>query len=291
VNFENAWPSVTLNGFFQGMPYMKMFNMKISADPKFVFSLSQNKFSAWPKAIKILFASENFRPNMKCCDWGFGFDYEEDVNNRRYMRIPSYVRLGAGNDLIKHKQDIRKGLEAKTKFCAFVYSHYIPVRLNFFKKLSKYKRIDAPGRLCNNVPPIGKCRTPEESRRVPGAYRDKIDFFRSYKFAIVFENSSYPGYTDEKIYHAFLAGCIPIYWGNPHIGREFNSRSFIHPYDRDHKNLDSMLDYLVQKIEYFDKNDDAYLRMFSEPWLIGNVPNKWMNKDRIISRFKEIFSV
>lgn len=46
---------------------------------------------------------------------------------------------------------------------------------------------------------------------------DKLETMRDYKFAICFENGSYPGYITEKIIDCFVAGVIPIHAGAPDI--------------------------------------------------------------------------
>ena len=41
-----------------------------------------------------------------------------------------------------------------------------------------------------------------------------VDIYRRYTFAVIVENCDAAGYVSEKIYDAFYAGCIPIYYGN-----------------------------------------------------------------------------
>jgi len=77
----------------------------------------------------------------------------------------------------------------------------------------------------------------------------KIEFLKRYKFNIAFENASLPGYTTEKIVEPMAARCLPIYWGNPLIEREFNPKSFLNYFDfRDD-------DALIEKIIEFDESD------------------------------------
>src|SRR5262249_2370957 len=59
----------------------------------------------------------------------------------------------------------------------------------------------------------------------------KVAFLRNYKFVIAFENSSHPGYNTEKLTHAIEADCVPIYWGDPEIGRSFNVARVINAHD------------------------------------------------------------
>jgi alpha(1,3/1,4) fucosyltransferase len=53
---------------------------------------------------------------------------------------------------------------------------------------------------------------------------------------------------------------IPIYWGNPQIGSEFNCESFINFYD--FKNEDDMIDYIIE----LDKDDKKYIQKLNQPW-------------------------
>lgn len=41
-----------------------------------------------------------------------------------------------------------------------------------------------------------------------------IDYLKNFTFALIIENCNGNGYVSEKIYDAFVAGCIPIYYGN-----------------------------------------------------------------------------
>jgi hypothetical protein len=56
----------------------------------------------------------------------------------------------------------------------------------------------------------------------------KMDFIRDYRFVISFENSSSVGYTTEKLIEPLLIGAIPIYWGNPAVGKEFNKKRILY---------------------------------------------------------------
>ncbi|KAF4722208.1 Alpha (1,3) fucosyltransferase, partial [Perkinsus olseni] len=58
-------------------------------------------------------------------------------------------------------------------------------------------------------------------------YDDAVEIYKPYKFVIAMENRMVPGYVTEKIVNAFLAGAIPIYYGDSAVGTLFNRRSFI----------------------------------------------------------------
>ena len=61
----------------------------------------------------------------------------------------------------------------------------------------------------------------------PSVCADKHAVIRLYKFAICFENMSYPGYITEKIIDCFKAGVIPIYLGAPDISDFVPKSAFI----------------------------------------------------------------
>jgi glycosyltransferase involved in cell wall biosynthesis len=44
--------------------------------------------------------------------------------------------------------------------------------------------------------------------------RSTVDIIKEYTFVLIIENTDADGYVSEKIYDAFIAGCIPIYYGN-----------------------------------------------------------------------------
>ena len=58
-------------------------------------------------------------------------------------------------------------------------------------------------------------QVPRPPSRWSAGYLDElVEWYSPYRFALVFENKDWPGYVTEKIVSAFLAGAIPIYWGN-----------------------------------------------------------------------------
>lgn len=55
----------------------------------------------------------------------------------------------------------------------------------------------------------------------------KEDGLADYMFSIAHENANYSGYFTEKILDCFATGAIPIYWGDPDIGKVFNMDGII----------------------------------------------------------------
>ena len=94
---------------------------------------------------------------------------------------------------------------------------------------------------------------------VGGRVADKNEFIKDYKFVISFENSDQDGYTTEKIMEPILQDCIPVYWGNKLVDRDFNAQRFI-----DYNQFDSETD-LIKRILEIDQNDDLAIDMIMQP--------------------------
>jgi alpha(1,3/1,4) fucosyltransferase len=232
--------------------------------------------------VKIFYTHENIVPDMDKCDWAFTFCHEDQIKNSRNMRLPYYFVALDGKSMIKEKIDFKKIKEEKQRFCNFIYKAHFPLRNKFFRKLSKYKRVDAPGKCMNNMPPIGSFKDPLKSRAADNWLDQKQDFLKKYKFTIAFENAFFPGYTTEKIVQPMLANSIPIYWGNPQVVRDFNKKSFINV--GDFKNFKEV----IKRIKEIDSNDKLYEKILREPWLNENKSNKWMSEEKILKQFEKI---
>ena len=168
---------------------------------------------------RIGYFCENIIPDLGSCDWAFGVMPGDRVNSPKYRRIQWH---GIDPQILVKPANYRPEeiLAGKKFFCNFLYSHRVPYREEFFKQLSKYKKVDAPGLSMNNIPGIDD--------QYPGTvWERKRKFLAEYKFTIAFENYVYPGYQTEKLYDAMRADSLPIYCGDPQIGQVFNTNSFV----------------------------------------------------------------
>jgi alpha(1,3/1,4) fucosyltransferase len=203
------------------------------------------------KCNRVFYTGENIRPHLFDSDYALCFDFSDD---KRIIRLPHYVLYPGFDDLLLPK-DIDKIVEQKTKFCSFVVSNkFASKRIEFFKKLSKYKKVDSGGKHLNNI---------------GYGIQDKYEFLKPYKFNIAFENISFPGYTTEKVMQPMVVNTIPVYWGNPLVNKDFNTNSFInwHDYGND--------DDVIEKIIEIDTNETLYRQMLAQPWLVDNKPNPY----------------
>jgi hypothetical protein len=240
--------------------------------------------------IKIFYGLETVIPDMKECDWAFGSHFEEHINHPKYMRllpqIENYKSKKLGTPPLKKNINLVKAKEEKTKFCNFIYSQDVLSRNNFFKKLSKYKKIDAPGRCMTNMPPIGKHISPKKSRNANNFIEQKLSFLKQYKFTIAFENSSVSGWVTEKLAHPMMVNSIPIYVGHKDVSKDFNTKSFINYHD-----FNNMEDF-IQHIIKVDNDDKLYEEYLKQPFYKKSKPYKNIyteNHKKLLKRFKEIF--
>jgi len=237
------------------------------------FGTNNKKFNR-SDVVKIFYTGENRRPENYDCDYAITFDH--NFNNWHY-RLPLYVIYQWSLEQIhKTKYSYYHLLgdsepQEKTDFASFVVSNgNCKERNEFFEKLSAYKKVDSGGRLFNN---IQADLSGEEA---------KIDFLAKRKFNICFESGSYPGYTTEKILHAFYAKTIPIYWGSPTVATDFNPSAFINVHD--FNSFDDAIEYVKQ----VDSDDELYNKIVNSTPLAGNVPRDYMLLNNFLNWFDAV---
>ncbi|MGZ3811158.1 MAG: glycosyltransferase family 10 domain-containing protein [Mucilaginibacter sp.] len=215
------------NGINKGIALREILNelrdeiiFEESDQPDFIlFGPYGNDIPAPGSYTRIGYFCENIKPDLSICDWAFGVPPEDVINDNRYKRIQWH-----GMDpqsLVKADDYNAAEIAGKKKhFCNFLYSTNVPYREEFFRQLSKYKKVDAPGGSMNNMKSIDDLYKGDVWDR-------KRQFLSEYKFTIAFENYVYPGYQTEKLYDAMHVNSMPIYCGDPFIGTIFNTKSFI----------------------------------------------------------------
>ena len=196
--------------------------------------------------IRVGYYCENIMPNLDICDWAFGIPTETYINSPKYTRI-QWQGFDPRELIKSNDYNPEQILTSKTKFCNFLYSHQVPYREAFFKQLSKYKRVDSPGKSMNNMSGIDTIYSGDR-------WSVKKQFLSDYKFTIAFENDVFPGYQTEKFYDAAKADSIPVYCGDPLIGEIFNKNSFINTLDIIPVKNETAKNFL-QEISHYDFND------------------------------------
>ena len=242
--------------------------------------------------IKIFFTGENIGPDWNIADYSIDFDCLNygDRHLRTVLMNPLQMTFtkNMGTE------------DVKDKFCCIVVTNPGSPDRNprelFLDKLNSYKRVDSGGRWKNNIGgPIGD--------RYGDFQKSKIEWLKQYKFNMCFENSSSPGYLTEKLFDAFEAGCIPIYWGDtslrcglglkdgkfgeidsriPKIDEsliefKINPKAFINAHNYE------TWDELLEEIKRIDNDDEAYKAMLAEPVFLGDFD--FAEYDKRVERF------
>lgn len=112
---------------------------------------------------------------------------------------------------------------------------------------------------------------------------NKIEFLSNYKFSIAMENSDGDGYLSEKIADSFLAGTIPIYYGDYLLDEFINPKSYI--LIKGEKDIEKKIEY-IKKI---DNDDNLYEKIIREKPIIDDNFSYKIDKLEIKSVLKHIF--
>ena len=227
----------------------------------------------WPK---VHFTGENTEP-IKDPSVKLNIGYKlPDISDDSYIRMPLWMFeidwFGANLEHIRNPLPLsidsctkapvagQEEYKKRSKFCSFVVTNPTnPVRNQAFLTLNNsYKPVDSAGRLYNNVGDVIFA-----GLGGGGGELKKHHFLKQYRFNLCYENASSPGYTTEKILHAKAAGCVPIYWGDQKVGRDFNEKGFINAND-----CKSEAD-LIKLVDAVESDPLLWSQMASVPALSG----------------------
>ena len=210
-----------------------------------------------PEVLRVQYLGENHRPDTSRYHCSISFDRNEDNN---HMRLPLYVlyREWFEQMLALNTPENKAHLLHETReFCgAMVSNPHCENRNAFMQMLMDRDLLASGGGWMNNI-----------SKTIPE--EESITFRSKYRFFLAFENASHPGYVTEKILGAMAAGCIPVYWGAPDVGMDFNEASFIncHHYDS--------FEEVIQKMVDIHNSTSDMETMLSQPWMLTEHLARW----------------
>lgn len=263
ISFSDFWPGfIDKNNFFVDL--LRSIFEEINVVPFgektdiLIYScFGENHLKANRNQIKkIFYTGENIRPNYNHCDFSLSFDFDSyGGKNYRFpfwmLHIDWFKKKGYEDPVYVHPlEDISSNLfsrKNKGKFCSIVFNNPSSPRnetIELFK--NNYKKIDCFGSFCKNSFSRGEDK--------------KLDLISNYKFNVCYENAIFPGYYTEKLFHAKLAGCVPIYWSDKNIFKDFNTKCFINLTDF-YDNIGAMIEYVKE----VDSNDKLYKSYVEEP--------------------------
>jgi GR25 family glycosyltransferase involved in LPS biosynthesis len=193
---------------------------------------------------------EPYVPRLMECD--FSISVLSEIPGRNYY-FPTFMFGDVAKDLLSLSEQKSSRFESKQEFCNFVYNNKKCVERNtFFKLLSHYKFVHAPGRVFRNTQGL-------ISRRDKDFMAAAISYKGRFKFTIAFENRSLKNYVSEKIVHAFQCRSLPIYWGAPNISDYFNTKAFINCHDYPD------FETVIRHIREVDENEELYRSYMEAP--------------------------
>ena len=206
--------------------------------------------------------------------FSFVREFSEDntfLPNWLYRTLDAYYRkdLTYFNALTTENRTPRN---KKNKFCVFVHSHGSHFRDTFFKLLSKkYNQVDSAGKHLNNI-----------GQKIPSGFNQKIDFQKDYLFSLSMENRSKPNYCTEKLLDSFASGCIPIYYGDPHVHKDFNKNAFIRVGKQ--SDLNKVITIISRINNYPEKQNSYYTGYVASEFIRSLLTSKQTNYEkRIVS--------
>ncbi len=157
-----------------------------------------------PQALRLLFLGENIRPSYTAFDYSLSCDmssylgrniytplwiFEVDWFNKTTYPDRNPKSLSAISNGFHYNPDTRNGK------IVYVGNNSEPHRISTIRCLQEHGfSLDIYG---------------SQTRPV----RDKNLLYSQYSLALAFENSYYPGYTTEKLIHAFQSHTPVLYWG------------------------------------------------------------------------------
>lgn len=227
------------------------------------------------KAIKIFYTAEAIKPVTENYDLAIGFNYDSSHN---YIRIPvNYMIDYSGGRSMNVTNSRGKCDLNKPYFACYLVSNgreqynAVALRDRLFYRLSLYKRVESGGAHLNN--------------RGELVAKDKTkEFLSKCKFIISYENQSFPGYITEKVFQAYDAGSIPIYYSDQEAVKDINKKSIIFAPD-----FATETD-LVEYIKKIDQNDKLYCDIWNERIITDPARNYEAVKDMLRKKLNEVLT-
>jgi hypothetical protein len=145
--------------------------------------------------------------------------------------VPSILRPGRHDYLVSQNflhEEFVASEKPKVFFTREPLAYMTPETRKNIKKKELKSEIDIYG----DAPWYGRNKWVDYDNYL-GPAVNKIKTLSRYTFALTFENTDYPGYITEKIFHALCAGAIPLYWGGGALMESSPAESYIDCRDQD----------------------------------------------------------
>lgn len=220
--FADMWEPWDLEDFITPILVEKYKLILDQKNPDVLFHSIFNRMQDTPKykCKKILILAENWRPSQFGSDYSISFDPHTETN----FRLPLWQIYWLLDPDLQNRLINRKRHSQFQKFAAFTVSNPSNMTRNsHFDKLHSYSTVMSYGKVRTNS---FKLQNASKGRY----WRDAKDQFfneEPHQFMMAYENTNYPYYCTEKLMDSFLVGSMPIYWGDPKVGQDWNEKAFI----------------------------------------------------------------
>jgi hypothetical protein len=152
----------------------------------------------------IWYTGENLRP-PSTFGWDalLSFEIDETIDKNIYLPLWA-TRFGRNIQQSEDRQHTfsrpRTVLPTQRKFACAIIGNPEPHRMRVIQEIAKIGKIDLYGKVFDK--PVA----------------NKHQILLKYDFNLCFENDLYPGYVTEKVFEAWEAECIPLWWGSDPLG-------------------------------------------------------------------------
>lgn len=185
---------------------------------KVVINMNRSKYKIF-FTIENVHAAESYWPrfgdnliNDKRINLSLGFDY---IENEKYLRFPFWLMCFLQPDdtietirgKIETINNARKEAWKKKKACTLICRNdYYGDRAYFADQVEQVLDVRYGGAFRHN-----------DDELVEKYGNNKLSYIQQFMFSLCPENTNSNGYVTEKLFDAFKAGCLPIYWGSDNM--------------------------------------------------------------------------
>lgn len=161
---------------------------------------------------------------------------------------------------------------------AYCASNPVPMRQQLFRMIQQHEpTAHGIGRCCGTLGhQVGEHAT----------WRENWKHYVNYRFTIAMENVAAPNYVTEKLLNAFLAGSIPIYYGDPTwVKRVFNEKAII--FVQDFPSLEACAKFILA----VDRNPVWLKQYQDQPVFIKDTSFFTTNEDEVCDDYKKMITI
>lgn len=226
-------------------------------------------------------------PDYSQCDFSFSSCCFDDERNVRIPLWAMYVNWFGGREdsyvegrnqafLVSPDKLLKPQIHTpKKKFCCVLTNNDMGLRKDIYPRFINFGvenglLVESRGRYLTNMSPIGDDE------------RHKLEYIDDFKFNLCYDNGEADGWVTEKLIHPIYQGVIPIYWGCPSVGREFNENRFIHA--RDFECAEQLFDTILEVWN----SEKRFQEIQSQPCFPDNRVPDCANPEYIIEELKSV---